>query len=365
MERQRRQRHRQRGHRRPALAYQQQDRADGGQHQHDARQRDAVPRPDERAQQRARQHAWRRMQVEHLDAGEVLARLGSERREVGVQPAAGDDERNAPRQAADGEGNRRPEQRAAEAAARAIHEHYGQERRRHPQRLGTESDGEAGEQRAQHDHPARSRHLFRVEPTLAAGGRVLPPPCQRQAGQGRTCGGQAGHVAHRAGAHVPGERTRAEDQRREHRAPRQRRRTGAMHAARRERTEGARHQPHEQQPAGERQRRQRARLHAIGTPVRPDQARDGRGDLAERDVDGVPRRMRTVRGRVEVAHAEREVHRVDVLECRRQCRQVTGGHAGEHEQQGPEGRAAGRDSGRRGGHEMGLSSSGSLRLPWR
>ena len=51
------------------------------------------------------------------------------------------------------------EQRAGHAAADAIGEHQQQQRRREPQRLRAEPDGEAGQQRAEHDQPARGRHL--------------------------------------------------------------------------------------------------------------------------------------------------------------------------------------------------------------
>ena len=49
---------------------------------------------------------------------------------------------------------------------------------------------------------------------------------------------------------------------------------------------------------------------------------DGRRDLAERDVDGITRRVRAMRRDVEVAHAEREVDRIDVFERRGEKRDV-------------------------------------------
>ena len=68
----------------------------------------------------------------------------------------------------------------------------------------------------------------------------------------------------------------------------------------------------------ERKHRQRAeqRAPAATTPGlgRPDRVRQ----LAERDEDGISRRMRLMLRRIEVAHAEREVHRVEVFERRRQ-----------------------------------------------
>ena len=70
-----------------------------------AAERDRVPRVDERPQQRERSQPRRRVQVEHLDAGEVFAGLRSECGEVGVEPAAGGDQRNRPHQRAD---QRRP-----------------------------------------------------------------------------------------------------------------------------------------------------------------------------------------------------------------------------------------------------------------
>src|SRR5262245_16312758 len=41
-------------------------------------------------------------------------------------------------------------------------------------------------------------------------------------------------------------------------------------------------------------------------------------ELSERDVDGISRRMRLVLRGIEIAHAKREVHRVEVFERRRQ-----------------------------------------------
>ncbi len=68
--------------------------------------------------------------------------------------------------------------------------------------------------------------------------------------------------------------------------------------------------------------------------------------------------------RIEIAHAEREVHRVDVFERGRERGEVAGRHAGHDEQHGHETGPAGAGRGREiGGHEIGLSRSGSFRLP--
>ena len=48
----------------------------------------------------------------------------------------------------------------------------------------------------------------------------------------------------------------------------------------------------------------------------------GDADLAERDVDGIAGRVRPMIGDVEIANAEREVDRVDVLERRHDIRHV-------------------------------------------
>ena len=69
------------------------------------------------------------------------------------------------------------------------------------------------------------------------------------------------------------------------------------------------HRQRAEQGAPQRQRT------GVGRPHRVRQ-------FAERDEDGISRRMRLMLRRIEVAHAEREVHRVEIFERRRQKRQV-------------------------------------------
>lgn len=76
--------------------------------------------------------------------------------------------------------------------------------------------------------------------------------------------------------------------------------------------------------------------------------------------------MRPVLPGVEVADTEGEVHRVDVFESGRERRDMPADDADHHEQHRDQARPAGR--GRRrpvAVHEIGLSSSGSFKLPCR
>ena len=106
-----------------------------------------------------------------------------------------------------------------------------------------------------------------------------------------------------------------------------------------------------QQTGQERQHRQCFRLDHRWRCVDPE-AGDGRGDFSERDVDRIPRRMRAMRGHVEVAHAEGEVDRVDVLE--------RGGEE-RHVRQREDQRERRQHSLK--GHETGRKRSASFRLP--
>ena len=92
----------------------------------------------------------------------------------------------------------------------------------------------------------------------------------------------------------------------------------------------------------------------IDSGARCTEAGDRGGGFSERDVDGIPGRMRTMRRDVEVAHAERKIDGVDVLERRGQERRVRD-------------RVDQREGGQRapGGHETGRSRSASFRLPRR
>jgi hypothetical protein len=135
--RQREGRHRGEG---PAFADDEEQRAQDREHQHDTGESHAVPRPDERAEQRERGQPRRGVEIEHLHAGEVLAGLAAERRQVRLRAAARHQQRHGPGKRAGRERDRRPEHRAGDAAAHPVEQHEPQQRCRDPQRLRSEAD---------------------------------------------------------------------------------------------------------------------------------------------------------------------------------------------------------------------------------
>ncbi len=137
-----------------AFADEQHDRTERGDDQHGAGQRHAIPRPHERAHQSKGGQARRRVEVEHFDACEVFPGLRAECRQIRVQATTGDDQRNAPGERADGEGDAGAEQRARQPSTGAIGQYQHQQRRCDPERLRAEADGESGQQRAEYDHAA-------------------------------------------------------------------------------------------------------------------------------------------------------------------------------------------------------------------
>ena len=95
--------------------------------------------------------------------------LHAERRQIGVHAAAGDDERHRPQRTADGERDGAAEERRREAAADAVEQHPGEQRQRQHRVLRAESNGEACEERAEHDHPARRGRLLGGQAAIAVG----------------------------------------------------------------------------------------------------------------------------------------------------------------------------------------------------
>ena len=94
--------------------------------------------------------------VQHLAAGEILARLRTERGQVGIQSAAGDEHRNAPQQTAN-----REHHAAADHARRRLRGRSDRQARvtssgsGEPHRLRSQADADGGEERTDHDHAAR------------------------------------------------------------------------------------------------------------------------------------------------------------------------------------------------------------------
>ena len=199
--------HRQDGRERSAVAEQVEHGAERSQRQYDCSERPPFPGIHERVQQREGQRPRTGVEIEHLAAGKILSCLRAERTQVALQPAARQQERHAPRQGADGEGHHRADDRARHAAADAVDEDQGQERRGQPQRLRAEAHGQARHERAQDDHPAGCREeLRRQSPVSPAVGR-LPPPGREEARLCRQREHEAWQIAH--GAHGQGPRQRS------------------------------------------------------------------------------------------------------------------------------------------------------------
>ena len=109
------------------------------------------------------------LSVEHFAGREILAGLRAECGEVCVEPAARDQQRNAPRQAARDEHHAAADQRARHSPADAIDQHEHQKRHREPHGLRSQANAERREKRADHDHASRCRRQRRRQPLIAVG----------------------------------------------------------------------------------------------------------------------------------------------------------------------------------------------------
>ena len=130
-----------------------------------------------------------RIQVEHLDAGEVFAgltcRAPPDRHRVRrsrrpAEPPTASTPTRKRHGAAD--------HRAGDAAADAIDQHAEQQRQRQHRVLRSKADREAGEQRAEDDHPARRRHAFGRQAPIA---RVASGCCRHHASASAACAASA------------------------------------------------------------------------------------------------------------------------------------------------------------------------------
>ena len=247
------------------------------------------------------------MAEKDVEAGELLCRLARERGAILRESAACDEQRHCPRQHADRKSHRAAEERAGAAAPRAIQQHHAEQRKRQPDRLCAGADCETRDERANHNQPARlgdSRRMGSV--------RHSPPDqCRRKARLRGQCHAQPRHVAQRAKRSEPEERRGDDDNRREHGtaiAFHRIRRTIQGFDASKQRHEGK----HRQRAEHRSPHRQRA---GLGRRNRMRQ-------FAEGDEDRISRRVRLMFRRIEVAHAKRKVHRVEVFERRRQKGQV-------------------------------------------
>ena len=97
------------------------------------------------------------------------------------------------------------------------------------------------------------------------------------------------------------------------------------------------------------------RRQRVGGPNRAD---EGRGQLAECNVDRVPGRMRMMLRRVERADAEREVHRVDVIERRREEGEMSREEHGGRDRRGAPARTGGEARPPAGSRRCGVARMG-------
>ena len=311
----------------------------------------------ERPQQRECRGSRIRIEIQHLAGGEILAGLGAERGEISVEPAARDQQGNAPRQPARDKHHAAADHRARDAAADAIEQHQHEQRHREPHGLRSQSDAERGEKRADHDHAARCRGHRRRQPPIAVRTRPLFPPRRHQARLRGERRGQPGQIAHRPDAEIPEQRTRHGDRGRGERFDVDRRPQGSGRLV---------------VPRGSCRRTRDTGRRSPATPASSDNTasdlasivdsgaseadvRDRLRRFSERDVDGIAGRMGPVCRDVEVANAEREIDRVDVFERRRQER-----HVREREDRAPARPAHALER-----HDTGRRRSASFRLPRR
>ena len=257
-----------------------------------APKRHRIPGIDERAQQRKRGQPRRRVRVEHLDAGEVLARLRSERGQIRVEAAARDDRAECPTPATPiATGDRAPEHRAGEAAADAIDQHAGEQRQRQHGVLRSKAD-RRGRRAAR---PARSCGPRRPSARAAGGDRRSASGCCRH--QARPSAACAASAAARPGtsligrtAEIPDERTR-EGQRGRRKRPRDRacdrgcREISPASDARDQQAERQIERDHRHHGANQRQDRQRPRLDRRARHATAQRPHDRRAQLAQRDVE--------------------------------------------------------------------------------
>ena len=339
---------------RAPVAHQQDERARSRERQHHGGEWNRIPGVHERVNQGERDQPRRRIRVEHLAAGEVLARLGAQRGQVGLQPATGHQQRHRPGQCADGEGHGRAHDGAGHAAADAIDQHDGEQRGGEPERLRAQPHGKSGDQRAQHDHLARLGQSVGHHPAIAVGLRGLPPPRGEQARLGGQRQRQARQVAHRTDGERPHERSGERQERRAQggRIPRLPGLCAVAHGG--GRGEDPEQQERRDHRGRQRDERQRPRFDSGRLGAGRQRADHGGHGFAERDVDGIAGGMGAMLRDIEVADAQREVHRVDVFEGCRDERQV-----GEANGQGERGDRARRR------HETGRKRSASFRLPRR
>ena len=266
------------------------------------------PGLDQRGDDPERHPPRRRIAQEDIEAGELLCRLAGEGRAILRESAARDDRAGSPSEHADRERHRAAEQRAGRAAPRAIEQHYSEQRKREPDRLRAHADGEPRDQRA--------GTINRPDSAMAAGSACVSGSPPRQTPIARhacAASAMARPVMSLSGRSAVNQNSGEATTTRVASATR-RSRSAASDAAvehldapeqRDERKHGQRTE--DRAPEGQRA--------GIGRP-------DGMRQFAERDEDGIPGRVGLMIRRIEIAHAEREVHRVEIFERRRKKGQM-------------------------------------------
>ena len=245
----------------------------------------------------------------HVEAGELLRGLAGEGRAIRREPAAGDEERNRPREHADRERHRAAEQRAGRSASRAIEQHQRPAaaasarssacacRRRAPQ--STRRHNQSARLR---DRRRRPRWFSRSAPHERR--REARLRGERHAEPGMSLSGRSAVNQNSGDATT----------------------TSVASAARRSRVGIGRRAIQRFDASEQRhQRKHRQRAEQRAPAATTSLASDGHDrvrQFAERDEDGISGRMRLMLRRIEIAHAEREVHRVEIFERRRKKREV-------------------------------------------
>ena len=172
------------------------------------------PRTDKRRNDAERHSTWRRIAQEDVEPGELLRGLAGEGRAILRESAAGDEERNRPREHADRECHRAAEQRTGRSTSRAIEQHHRQERKRQPDRLRAHADGKSRNQRAGDNQSARLSDRRRICAVCTSPTHER----RREARLRRECHAETRHVAERAQRGKPEQRRRDDHKRRKRRA---------------------------------------------------------------------------------------------------------------------------------------------------